>query len=123
MTSNVQLNGRDLKIDLPHTSRPAKQTETRDLPIEPTTTLFIGNISRQITDRELRELFKQLENVVVVRLAVDKVTDLPRGFAHVDFIDVASATEAMRKLEGKRFYDRPLRVNYAYSRQRNNDNR
>ncbi|EEH10240.1 nucleic acid-binding protein [Histoplasma capsulatum G186AR] len=80
---------------------------------EPTKTLFIGNLSFEMTDRELNDLFRDIPNVDDVRVSVDKRTGRPRGFAHADFLDVESAKAAMEILKEKAPYGRPLRLDYS----------
>ncbi|KAF3481981.1 C6 transcription factor [Arthroderma uncinatum] len=79
----------------------------------PTRTLFVGNIAHQITDRDLHELFDDIPNVVDVRVAVDRRTGMPRGFAHAEFTDVESAIAGFDILQGKAPYGRPLRLDYS----------
>jgi nucleolin len=81
----------------------------------PSKTLFIGNMSFEMTDRDLTNLFRGVRNVIDVRVAIDRRTGQPRGFAHADFIDVKSATEAMQQLIAKEVYGRKLRVDFSYS--------
>jgi nucleolin len=80
----------------------------------PSKTLFIGNMSFEMTDRDLNSLFKGIRNVIDVRVAIDRRTGQPRGFAHADFVDTKSAMEAMKHLEGKEPYGRKLRLDYSY---------
>jgi RNA recognition motif-containing protein len=80
----------------------------------PSKTLFIGNMSFEMTDRDLNNLFRGIRNVIDVRVAIDRRTGQPRGFAHADFIDVKSAMEAMKVLQGKETYGRKLRIDYSY---------
>jgi len=81
----------------------------------PTKTLFIGNMSFDMTDRDLNALFKDIRNVIDVRVAVDRRTGQPRGFAHAEFIDVASAKAAYDILENKAPYGRKLRLDFSYT--------
>ncbi|KAL2436353.1 hypothetical protein ABEF95_008866 [Exophiala dermatitidis] len=81
----------------------------------PSKTLFIGNMSFEMTDRDLSNLFRGIRNVIDVRVAIDRRTGQPRGFAHADFIDVKSAMEAMKVLSEKEIYGRRLRVDYSFS--------
>jgi RNA recognition motif-containing protein len=81
----------------------------------PSKTLFIGNMSFEMTDRDLSNLFRGIRNVVDVRVAIDRRTGQPRGFAHADFIDVKSAMDAMQLLSEKEIYGRKLRVDYSFS--------
>jgi RNA recognition motif-containing protein len=88
---------------------------------EPTSQLFVGNIPYETTDAELNKLFRKFDNVKDVRVAVDRTTGWPRGFAHVDFADVESAAEAKRKLEGATLGDRALRLDFADGFQKRRD--
>ncbi|MCJ1249163.1 hypothetical protein MMC30_006386 [Trapelia coarctata] len=81
----------------------------------PTKTLFIGNMSFEMTDKDLNDLFRDIKNVIDVRVAIDRRTGQPRGFAHADFIDTASASKAYELLESKEVYGRKLRVDYSLS--------
>ncbi|KAK5208725.1 hypothetical protein LTR99_001243 [Exophiala xenobiotica] len=81
----------------------------------PSKTLFIGNMSFEMTDRDLSNLFRGIRNVIDVRVAIDRRTGQPRGFAHADFIDVKSAMDAMQLLSEKEIYGRKLRVDYSFS--------
>ncbi|KAF2013285.1 RNA-binding domain-containing protein [Aaosphaeria arxii CBS 175.79] len=84
-------------------------------PADPTKTLFIGNMSFEMTDKDLNELFRDIRNVTEVRVAIDRRTGVPRGFSHADFLDVASATAAKEFLAEKTIYGRTLRVDYSKS--------
>ena len=81
----------------------------------PTKTLFIGNMSFDMSDRDLNNLFREIKNVLDVRVAIDRRTGQPRGFAHADFVDIASAERAMRELSGKVISGRALRVDFSTS--------
>lgn len=48
-----------------------------------------------------------------VRVAVDRTTGWPRGFAHADFSDVESCTAGLQKLQGITIGGRELRLDYA----------
>jgi len=81
----------------------------------PAKTLFIGNMSFEMSDKDLNDLFRDIRNVVDVRVAIDRRTGQPRGFAHADFIDVASATKAKEVLGDKVIYGRQLRIDFSKS--------
>jgi len=81
----------------------------------PSKTLFIGNMSFEMSDQDLNDLFREIKNVIDVRVAIDRRTGQPRGFAHADFIDVASAEKAMAQLQSKQIYGRRLRIDFSQS--------
>lgn len=66
-----------------------------------------------MSDQDLNDLFREIRNVIDVRVAIDRRTGQPRGFAHADFIDVQSAQKAMEVLQDKQIYGRRLRVDYS----------
>ena len=84
-------------------------------PHAPSKTLFIGNMAFDMSDRDLNNLFREIKNVVDVRVAIDRRTGQPRGFAHADFVDVASAERAMAELTDKGVCGRYLRVDFSTS--------
>ena len=89
----------------------------------PAKTLFIGNMSFEMSDKDLNDLFRDIRNVMDVRVAIDRRTGQPRGFAHADFIDVASATKAREVLKEKVIYGRQLRVDFSKSNADRSDRR
>jgi len=80
---------------------------------KPSKCLFIGNMSFQMSDKDLNELFRNITNVLDVRVAVDRRSGQPRGFCHADFIDVPSAQAAKEILNNKEIYGRQLRVDFS----------
>lgn len=85
----------------------------------PSKTLFIGNLAFEMTDADLNKLFRDIANVIDVRVAIDRRTGQPRGFAHADFTDVESAVKAAEMLDGKEVYNRTLRLDYSMATGRN----
>src|SRR4051812_21630030 len=81
----------------------------------PSNTLFLGNMSFEMSDKDIHDLFRDIRNIFEVRVAIDKRTNQPRGFAHAEFIDVASAMKAMEVLRNKVVYGRKLRLDYSTS--------
>ena len=65
------------------------------------------------TNNNLTDLFRSIKNVLDVRVAIDRRSGQPRGFAHADFTDVDSAVVAKKALEQKSVYGRQLRVDYS----------
>jgi len=110
--------GRNLVVQF---HRAKENSKTRDAAAgsyvqnPPSKTLFIGNMSFEMSDKDLNDLFRDIRNVMDVRVAIDRRTGQPRGFAHADFIDVASATRAREVLGEKTIYGRQLRVDFSKS--------
>jgi cold-inducible RNA-binding protein len=79
--------------------------------------LFVGNLSYDATEADLRELFSAAGNVTHLHMALDRETGRPRGFAFVEFAESAQAEEAIRRFNNQLFKGRPLAVNEARARE------
>jgi cold-inducible RNA-binding protein len=75
--------------------------------------LFVGNLSFQATEEDLRELFQQAGTVETVRIITDQFTGRPRGFGFVEMTTKEEATKAVEMLNGRLFRDRNLVVDEA----------
>lgn len=113
---NLQsFEGRRLTVQptLPRTRPTRRDSKHQDSVNPPSKTLFIGNMAFDLTDKDLNNLFREVKNVVDVRVAIDRRTGQPRGFAHADFVDVGSAEKAKLDLENKNVNGRYLRVDFS----------
>ena len=81
------------------------------------TKLFVGNLSYQITEQQLREAFA-LNNRTVqsVRIALDRETGQPRGFAFVEMATDADADSAIKELSTTQLLGRTIYVEKAQER-------
>src|SRR5689334_6946491 len=75
--------------------------------------LFVGNMSFQTSESELRTLFEEFGEVTRVKIPTDRDTGRPRGFAFVEMSDSGAASNAITALNGKEVGGRQLRVNEA----------
>ena len=75
--------------------------------------LFVGNMSFQTTESELRALFEQFGQITRVHIAKDRETGRARGFAFVEMANDAEAAQAISSLNGKDVNGRALKVNEA----------
>ena len=75
--------------------------------------LFVGNLSYQATEEDLRELFQQAGTVESVRIITDQFTGRPRGFGFVEMSTKEEGERAIEQLNGRLFRDRNLVVNEA----------
>ena len=76
-------------------------------------TIFIGNLSFETTEDELRTVLVDVDPGVRVRLGTDRVTGRSRGFAFAQFSDAARAADAIRRFDAFELRGRRLRVNDA----------
>ena len=75
--------------------------------------LFVGNLSFQTTESELRSLFEQFGEIARVHVVTDRNTGRARGFAFVEMANDEEAAKAIAALNGKEVDGRPLNVNEA----------
>jgi len=78
--------------------------------------IFIGNLSRQVTDADLREAFEAHGAVASANVIKDKFTGESRGFGFVEMADQAQANAAIAALNGKDLKGRALNVAEAKPR-------
>ena len=75
--------------------------------------VFVGNMSFQTTESELRALFEPFGQVTRVHIAMDRETGRARGFAFVEMPNDDEAAKAIAGLDGKEVNGRNLKVNEA----------
>ena len=75
--------------------------------------LFVGNMSFQTTEADLRALFEPFGQIARIHIVTDRETGQPRGFAFVEMTKDEDAAKAMTALNGKEVSGRALRVNEA----------
>jgi cold-inducible RNA-binding protein len=78
--------------------------------------LFIGNMSFQTTEGDLRTLFEPYGEITRIHIVQDRDTGQARGFAFVEVADDAEAAKAISALNGKEVAGRALKVNEATPR-------
>lgn len=81
------------------------------------TKLYVGNLSYNVTENDIQDLFAQQGSVTEVNLMVDKVSGRTRGFAFVTMATKEAAEAAIQTLNGKDFMGRALTVNEARPRE------
>ncbi len=75
--------------------------------------IFVGNLSRDVTEEELRAAFSAFGAVDKVSVLKDKFTGEPRGFGFVEMPSKAEATAAINGMNQKELKGRNLNVNEA----------
>ena len=79
--------------------------------------IYVGNLSYQTTEDELRDLFAEFGDVVSAKLIVDKFTGQSKGFGFVEMSNNSEAQKAMDELNGRDVNGRSVTVNQARPRQ------
>lgn len=82
-------------------------------------TIYVGNLSFQATEDDIRDVFAEYGEVTRISLPIDRESGRKRGFAFVDMADEAQEDAAIAELDGAEWLGRDLRVNKA--RPRSND--
>ena len=78
--------------------------------------IYVGNISFDVTEEELRGEFASFGEVESVAIPTDRYSGRPRGFAFVEMPSVSEGQAAIAGLNGKTLKDRTLTVNAARPR-------
>ena len=79
--------------------------------------LFVGNLSFDTTENDLRDAFAAHGTVEEVKLMTDRDTGRPRGFGFVTMSAPEEAQAAIDALNGKQLDGRALTVNVAKPRE------
>ncbi|MFH2048165.1 MAG: RNA-binding protein [bacterium] len=83
--------------------------------------IYIGNMSYETTEDDLRHAFEAFGEVVSVNIITDRDSGRPKGFGFVEMGSKEEATAAIEALNGQDLKGRQVNVNEA--RPRNTDNR
>ncbi len=79
--------------------------------------IFVGNVSRNVNNDELKEAFEAYGAVSSAAIIMDKLTGTSRGFGFVEMPDNDEAKNAIDNLNGKELKGRALNVNEARPRE------
>jgi len=78
--------------------------------------IYVGNLSYDTTEDELRKDFSTFGEVVSVSVVTDRYSGRSKGFAFVEMTNKAEADAAIAGLNGKAVKERTLVVNEARPR-------
>ncbi len=81
------------------------------------TKLYVGNLSYNTTEEQLRELFAEAGTVTEVALIKDRDSGASKGFAFVTMGSQDEANSAIQQLNGRSVDNRELRVSIARPRE------
>jgi RNA recognition motif-containing protein len=77
------------------------------------TKLYVGNLSYDVTNEQLSELFSQAGEVTSANVIMNKFTGRSKGFGFVEFKSEADAKKAIEMYHEKDFQGRKMIVNEA----------
>jgi RNA recognition motif-containing protein len=75
--------------------------------------IYIGNLSQQVTEEDLREAFEAFGNVKSVNIIKDKFSGVSKGFGFVEIEAKSEAQAAIQELNGSDLKGTPIIVNEA----------
>ncbi len=79
--------------------------------------LYVGNLSYNVSEEELRELFSQAGEIKEVTLILDRDTRRPKGFGFVEFTNQVDAEKAIQMFNDQELDGRRMTVNVARPRE------
>ena len=81
------------------------------------TKLYVGNLTYQMTDQELHDLFSEAGNVASAQVVSDRYTGQSRGFGFVEMATEDEAQQAIAAINGRNVGGRALVVNESRPRE------
>lgn len=81
--------------------------------------LYVGNLSFQTKEDDLRSLFSQYGEVTSVKIITDQATGRSKGFAFVEMGSKEAGIDAIRNLNDKEVSGRNIKVNEARKKEDN----
>lgn len=73
--------------------------------------IYVGNLSREVTDVDLKEAFEKFGQVTSAKVIKDMFSGEPRGFGFVEMPGKAHAQSAIEELNGKELKGQLIKVN------------
>ncbi len=78
--------------------------------------LYVGNLSYNTHEEDLREAFSKIGEVVSATLILDQTNGRSKGFGFVEMESDEDADKAISSMNGTSFMDRTITVNEARPR-------
>ncbi|WP_416672848.1 RNA recognition motif domain-containing protein [Egbenema bharatensis] len=79
--------------------------------------IYVGNLSYQVTETEINEVFSEYGEVKRIQIPTDRETGRMRGFAFVEMASESEELAAIDALDGAEWMGRDLKVNKARPRE------
>ena len=84
-------------------------------------TIYVGNLSFQMKDDDLKNTFSEFGTVTSAKVISDKYSGRSKGFGFVEMENDTAGKTAIEALNGKEVQGRPLRVNEARPKEDNRE--
>ena len=78
--------------------------------------LYVGKLHYEMSEEELKELFKEYGGVTSVKIIIDKYSGKSKGFGFVEMPNEAEAKKAIKELNGAEVQGRNIIVNESIER-------
>jgi RNA recognition motif-containing protein len=78
--------------------------------------IYVGNLSYEVTEEDLKEAFSAFGQVESVKIIKDNYSDRSKGFGFVEMANRGEAQAAIEGMQGKEIKGRALNVNEARPR-------
>lgn len=78
--------------------------------------MYVGNLSYNVRESDLREVMEEYGTVESVKLITDRDTRRSKGFAFIEMPEAAEAQKAIKELNGAEYAGRPMVVKEALPR-------
>ena len=83
--------------------------------------IYVGNLSYDMADSDLSELFEEYGPVKKANIIMDRETGRSKGFGFVEMQNAEDGKNAISELDGKSISGRNIKVNEARPRAPRND--
>ncbi len=80
--------------------------------------ILIRNLSRTITESQVRELFSPFGTISSLNIVMDEKTNSSKGFGFVEMEDLKEAKSAIQALNGKKIDGEKIRVKSTLKKKR-----
>jgi RNA recognition motif-containing protein len=80
--------------------------------------ILIRNLSRKITESDIREMFSPFGEISSLNIVMDEKTNTSKGFGFVEMDDPKEAKSAIQALNGKKIDGEKIRVKMTLNRTR-----
>jgi len=75
--------------------------------------LYVGNLSKQVTDAQLNDLAVPYGTLVAANVATERTSGMSKGFGFIEYTNADEARAAMAGLDGRDVHGQALKVNEA----------
>ena len=78
--------------------------------------LYVGNLSKQVTDAQLNDLAVPFGALISANVATERSSGDSKGFGFVEYVNAEEGRAAMVALDGRDVHGQALKVNEAKPR-------